>query len=156
MLPVLLIAADFVVEHVIPGSVAPVPISFAVRIRFVTLVAADEVTSDRTAIQRWRARGQAILRAGGPDMLRQAVRRHGPARTVGEMNVPLGSIGRTDPVFSTRRVRSVRVDRRWWRTVVRLDVAGREFTYRATGVRAVATLADVFRQVLSQSSLNHR
>ena len=77
------------------------------------------------------------------------MRTHGRARTVGEMNILLGSIGRTDPVFSKRRISKYSVDHRWWRTTVDLTLTGNHaLRYRAVGLRSPAKLARVFEPML--------
>jgi hypothetical protein len=140
-----LLGAEFVAERIAALAAVVVPIGWAVLFLFVALVVSDEVADDRNAVRRWRARTQALLRAGGRDALRRAVRQHGPARTVGELNILLSELGRTDPVFSARRVRRVAVHSRRWQTTVEVELTGgRQLRYRVRGLRGPARLARVF------------
>ena len=103
------------------------------------------MTDGRSSSARRRLRRESALRAGGTGMLRQAINKHGPARTVGQMNILISSLGRTDPVFSLKRVRHAQVRREWWRTTVTLELTnGKELTYRVVGVRAPHKLAAAF------------
>ena len=80
--------------------------------------------------------------------LRSAIRTHTRARTVGGMNILLSSLGRTDPVFSRRRISTCTVDHRWWRTTVALTLdENHALRYRTIGFRSPAKLARVFDPV---------
>jgi hypothetical protein len=119
--------------------------SVAILALLLLLAVVGNLTTDRQQFSRWRARNQSMLRAGGKQAFRAAMRTHGPARTVGAMNILLGSVGRTDPVFSRRRIARSSVDHRWWRTTVRLTLTGNHvLTYRVYGLRSPGKLARVF------------
>jgi hypothetical protein len=61
------------------------------------------------------------------------------------MNILLSGLGRTDPVYSTRRIARSSVDRNWWRSTVHLTLTGNHsLVYRVYGVRSPAKLARVF------------
>jgi hypothetical protein len=111
----------------------------------LALVVVGNLTDGRAEVSRWRARNQSMLRAGGKQAFRSTMRTHGRARTVGEMNILLSSLGRTDPVFSDRRISKCNVQQHWWRTTVHLTLTGNHsLSYRAYGVRAPSKLARVF------------
>jgi hypothetical protein len=111
----------------------------------VLIFVIGQVGDDRAAGDRRRLRRESLRRAGGRSAVRQSVRHLGRARTVGGMNVALSSLGRADPVYSTSRVRGVEVRRRWWQTVVDVDLKnGHRVTYRARGIRGPLRLARVF------------
>ena len=111
----------------------------------VLLWASQLVSDERAFFAKIRLRRESALRAGGTAMLRRAINNHGRARTVGQMNILVSSLGRTDPVFSLKRVRRARVRKNWWRATVVLELTnGGELTYRVVGVRAPRKLAAVF------------
>ena len=113
----------------------------AVVLLWVTQVVSDE----RAFFSRLRLRRESALRAGGASMLRRAINTHGRTRTVGQMNVLISSLGRTDPAFSFKRVRQAQVRKSWWRTTVTLELTnGKELTYRVVGVRTPQKLATTF------------
>ncbi|HJP75132.1 MAG TPA: hypothetical protein VJ914_12735 [Pseudonocardiaceae bacterium] len=119
--------------------------SAAIIVLILALALVGNLTDGRVALDRRRARNESMLLAGGKNAFRSAIRTHGRARTVGEMNIFLGSIGRTDPVYSDRRIARCVVDRRWWRTNVELTLTGdHSLGYRAYGLRAPRKLARVF------------
>jgi hypothetical protein len=104
-----------------------------------------QVGDDRAAGDRRRLRRESLLRAGGRGAVRQSMRHLGRTRTVGELNIALSSVGRTDPVYSTSRVRDVEVRRHWLRTVVDVELKnGRRIVYRVRGIRGPVKLARVF------------
>jgi hypothetical protein len=104
-----------------------------------------QVGDDRAFGDRRRLRGESLLRAGGRSAVRQSMRHLGRTRTVGELNIALSSLGRTDPVYSTSRIRDVEVRRQWWRTVVDVELKNsRRVTYRVSGVRGPVKLARLF------------
>lgn len=119
--------------------------SAAIIVLILALVLVGNLTDSRVELDRRRARNESMFLAGGKNAFRGAIRTHGQARTVGGMNILLSSIGRTDPVFSYRRIAKCVVDRRWWRTTVELTLTGnRSLGYRAYGLRAPGKLARVF------------
>jgi hypothetical protein len=141
---VILIVADVVVSRLGLADDAGV-LSAAVLVAILLLAVVGNLSDDRQMFSRWRARNENMLRAGGRQAFRASMRLHGSARTVGGMNIFLGSVGRTDPVYSMRRIATSSVDRRWWRTTVRLTLTGDQaVTYRVYGVWAPGKLARVF------------
>jgi hypothetical protein len=150
ILIVILIPVDALVEHYLNDLIWPqFGVSAAIIVLILALVAVGSITDDRRAIGRWRARNESAVRAGGMQALRNAIRTHTRARTVGGMNLLLSSLGRTDPVFSRRRIKTCTVDHRWWRTTVDLTLdENHTLRYRATGLRSPAKLARVFGPVV--------
>ena len=144
ILILILIPVDVVVSRLgLDGFAAYT--SVAILALLLLLAVVGNLTTDRQQFSRWRARNQSMLRAGGKQAFRAAMRTHGRARTVGEMNILLGSVGRTDPVFSMRRIATSSVDHSWWRTTVHLTLTGNHaLTYRVYGFRAPGKLARVF------------
>ena len=146
---VVLLVALFVTEYLVerangPGTLQGI-LALAMIGLIVLLIASNEVSDDRAILARWRTRRASTLRAGGRTAIRQALAHQGRTRTVGEMNILLSSIGRTDPVFSTKRVRRLRMRSHWWHTTVTLELTnGSTLAYRALGVRAPRRLARVF------------
>ena len=111
----------------------------------ILLVVSNEVSQDVTILARWRIRREATIRTGGRAQLWRVILTQGRARTVGEVNILLSSLGRADPVFSTRRVRHAQVRKHWWRTVVDLELTNnKHVSYRVVGVRAPSRLARAF------------
>jgi hypothetical protein len=148
ILIVLLIPTDYLVAH-LKLEWFQFGVSAAIVVLILALVLVGNLTDGRAEVSRWRARNQSMLRAGGKQAFRSAMRTHGRARTVGEMNILLGSIGRTDPVFSKRRISTCSVDHTWWRTTVDLTLTGNHsLRYRAIGLRSPAKLARVFEPML--------
>lgn len=144
IIAVILIPVDVVVTHFDLAMYEGV-VSLAIIAMILLFVVVGNLTDSRREIGRWRARNQSMLRAGGKQAFRTAVRTHGRARTVGEMNILLSSMGRTDPVFSKRRIVKSTVDSRWWRTRVVLDLTDdHKITYQVYGMRAPARLAQIF------------
>jgi hypothetical protein len=150
ILIVLLIPVDALLKRYTDALIWPqFAASAAIVVLILALVLIGNLTDARTSINRRKARNDSMLRAGGRQAFRSAMRTHGRARTVGEMNILLGSIGRTDPVFSDRRISTCTVDRRWWRTTVHLTLTGNHsLSYRVIGVRSPARLARVFDPTL--------
>lgn len=117
----------------------------AIVVLILALVLVGNLTDSRVELARRRTRNESMFLAGGKNAFRSAIRTHGRARTVGAMNILLSSIGRTDPVFSDRRIARCVVDRRWWRTTVELTLTGNHsLAYRAYGFRAPTKLARIF------------
>ncbi|HEX3783234.1 MAG TPA: hypothetical protein VHX38_26505 [Pseudonocardiaceae bacterium] len=132
-------------------------VSVAIVVLILALVVIGNLTDDRKAVSRWRARNQSMLRAGGRQALAGAIRTHGRARTVGEMNILLSSLGRTDPVFSWRRISTCTVNHSWWRTTVVLRLTGNHsLTYRTYGVRSPGKLARVFASRVESATAPQR
>jgi hypothetical protein len=153
-LGVVSLVALFVAEYLLQRGYGPYQaqgvVAIAIFALILLLAMTDDISRDMASFRRWRTRQQSTLRAGGRGAVRAAMRHVGPTRTVGEMNVLLSSIGRNDPVYSFRRAKQVRVDRRWWRTVVVIDfVSGRTVTYQVSGPRAAVKLANVFSRASS-------
>lgn len=144
VLIIIAIVVDVVVSHL--GLLDAEGIaSAAIFGLLLLLVLVGNLTDDRQQVSRWRARNDSMLRAGGKQAYRAAMRTHGSARTVGGMNILLGSIGRVDPVYSQRRIATSAVDHRWWRTTVQLTLTGDQtVTYRVYGIRSPGRLARVF------------
>jgi hypothetical protein len=148
ILIVLLVPTDYLVAH-LKLEWFQFGVSAAIVVLILALVLVGNLTDGRAEVSRWRARNQSMLRAGGKQAFRSAMRTHGRARTVGEMNILLGSIGRTDPVFSKRRISTCSVDHTWWRTTVDVTLTGNHsLRYRAVGLRSPAKLARVFEPTL--------
>jgi hypothetical protein len=149
ILILILIVVDTLIEHYFNDvGLTQFILSLAIFALIVALVAVGSITDDRRALGRWRARNDSALRAGGTQALRSAIRTHTRARTVGGMNILLSSLGRTDPVFSRRRISTCTVDHQWWRTTVNLTLdENHALRYRAIGLRAPAKLARVFDPV---------
>lgn len=144
VLIVVLILADVVVSHLGLADDASV-LSAGVLVSILLLAVVGNLSDDRQVFSRWRARNENMLRAGGRQAFRASMRVHGSARTVGGMNILLGSLGRVDPVYSMRRIAASSVDRRWWRTTVRLTLTGdHAVIYRVYGLRAPSKLARIF------------
>jgi hypothetical protein len=144
ILVVILIPTDVLVSHLNLPLYEGLT-SAAILALLLLLAVIGNFTDNRKTLSRWRARNQSTLQAGGKQALRGAIRTHGRARTVGEMNILIGSLGRNDPVFSTRRIAKSIVDRSWWRTTIHLTLTGNHsLTYRTYGVRSPAKLARVF------------
>lgn len=142
---VALFIAEYLVERVQGSANVQGILALSIIGLVVLLIASNEISSDRAILARWRDRKASTLRAGGPDALRQALSHQERTRTVGELNVLLSSMGRTDPVFSLKRVRNVRVRTHWWHTTVELELTTETtITYRVLGVRAPGRLARVF------------
>lgn len=144
ILAVVLIPVDVLVSRLGLAEFEGI-VSIAILALLALLVVVGNVTDERTQVGRWRARRQSVLRAGGRQAFRAAVRHSGTVRTVGEMNILLSSLGRTDPVYSTRRIARSSVDRTWWRSTVHLTLTGNHsLVYRVYGIRSPAKLARVF------------
>ena len=142
---IVLFGALAVDEKVIGPSDSQIYLVAAIVAMIVLLWATQLVSDERTFFARLRLRRESALRAGGTKMIRQAVDNHGRVRTVGQMNILISSLGRTDPVFSLKRVRQAQVRKSWWRTTVKLELTnGKELTYRVVGVRAPRKLASAF------------
>lgn len=146
ILIVLLIPVDALLKRYTDALIWPqFAASAAIVVLILALVFIGNLTDARTSLSRRRARNDAMFLAGGKQAFRSAVRSHGRARTVGEMNILLSSIGRTDPVFSDRRISKCTLQRSWWRTTVHLTLTGNHaLSYRASGFRAPRKLARVF------------
>ena len=148
ILIVVLVPTDYLVAH-LKLEWFQFGVSAAIVVFILALVLVGNLTDGRAEVSRWRARNQSMLRAGGKQAFRSAMRTHGRARTVGEMNILLSSIGRTDPVFSKRRISTCSVNHTWWRTTVDLTLTGNHsLRYRAVGLRSPTKLARVFEPML--------
>lgn len=151
ILIVILFPVDALVQHYSNNLIWPqFSVSAAIIVLILALVVIGNFTDSRKSISRWRARNQSMIQAGGKQAFRSAIRTHGRARTVGEMNILLGSIGRTDPVFSRRRISKCTVDHSWWRTTVHLTLTGNHsLSYRTYGFRSPVKLARVFEPAIN-------
>lgn len=142
---VMLVVVEYLLVQWRAPSQVEGPLAIVIIALFFGLVIGNELSDDLALFGKWRARQQSALRAGGNRALRQALRFRGRARTVGEMNIMLSSIGRTDPVYSFKRVKRADIRRQWWRTVVAVEfVSGRTVTYQVRSPRAAAKLARLF------------
>lgn len=150
ILIVVLIPVDALLKRYTDALIWPqFAASAAIVVLILALVLIGNLTDARTSVSRRKAHNDSMFRAGGKQAFRGAMRTHGRAQTVGEMNILLGSIGRTDPVFSDRRISTCKVDRSWWRTTVHLTLTGNHsLSYRVIGVRSPAKLARVFEPAL--------
>lgn len=145
VLLVVLFGALVVDEKVIGPNGSQIYLVVGIVAMVVLLWASQLVSDERTFFAKLRLRRESALRAGGTKMIRQAVNAHGRARTVGQMNLLISSLGRTDPVFSLKRVRRAQVRKSWWRTKVTVEFTnGKELTYWVIGVRAPRRLASAF------------
>jgi hypothetical protein len=132
-------------EKVIGSNYSQVYLIVAIVVLVFLLWATQLVSDEKSFFSGLRLRRESARRAGGTKMLQRAINTHGRARTTGEMNILLSSLGRTDPVFSLKRVRHARVRTTWWRTTVELELAnGKGLTYRVVGIRAPRKLAAAF------------
>jgi hypothetical protein len=143
---VLALGAEALLQHGYGPAAAEGVLGLAAIGLLVLIISIGQLSDQRAAADRRQTRRHSMWRAGGRDAVRQALRHVGPARTVGEMNILLTSLGRTEPVYSLAGTRRVGVERHWWRSVVRIELAGgRQLTYRAHGIRGPAKLAQIFR-----------
>jgi hypothetical protein len=144
---IVLFGALVVDEKVIGPNDTQIYLIVAIVAVVIVLWATQLVSDEQAFFSRLRLRPESARRTGGAAMLRQAINKHGRARTVGQMNVLVSSLGRKDPVFSLRRVQQAQVRKSWWRTTVTLELNnGKELTYRVVGVRAPAKLAAAFER----------
>lgn len=103
------------------------------------------VSNEQSFLARWRLRRDSELRAGGRDMLRAAIAHAGRAETAAKMTVLVSSLGRTDPVYTFRRIRRARVRNGAIWASVRLELDNdTTLTYRVLGWRAPGRLARAF------------
>ncbi len=71
------------------------------------------------------------------------------AQTVGEMNILLNALGRTDPVISAKSVTSGAVRRRRFHAVAEVELDGGDrLSYRVWGPRASDRLAETVTRLL--------
>ena len=143
---VLALGAEALLQHGHGPAAAEGVLGFAAIGLLVLIISIGQLSDQRAAADRRQTRRHSMWRAGGRDAVRQALRHVGPARTVGEMNVLLTSLGRTEPVYSLAGTQHIGVEQRWWRSVVSIDLAGgHQLVYRARGIRRPTELAQIFR-----------
>jgi len=143
----LALGAEALLQHGYGPAAAQGVLGLAAIGLLVLIISIGQLSDQRTAADRRRARAHSVWRAGGREATRQAVRHAGRARTVGEMNILLTSLGRTEPVYSHAATRRTTVDQHWWQSTVHIDLAGRhQLLYRARGIRRPTKLAQIFRR----------
>lgn len=149
----LALGAEALLQHGY-GPVAAEGVLGLAAVGLLLLIMAIGLRADqRVAAQRWSTRVDSMWRAGGRDAIRQAVRHAGRAHTVGEMNVLLTSLGRTEPVYSHAATRRTAVEQHWWRSTVRIDLTGgHQLRYRARGVRRPMKLAQIFHRSMQHAA----
>jgi hypothetical protein len=76
ILAVVLIPVDVLVSRLGPAEFEGI-VSIAILALLALLVVVGNVTDERTQVGRWRARRQSVLRAGGRQAFRAAVRSSG-------------------------------------------------------------------------------
>jgi len=143
----LTLGAEALLQHGYGPAAAQGVLGLAAIGLLVLIISIGQVSDQHAAADRRGTRARSMWRAGGRDATRQAMRHAGRARTVGEMNILLTGLGRTEPVYSHAATRRTAIEQHWWHSTVLIDLAGgHQLQYRARGIRKPTTLVQIFRR----------